>query len=150
MRRLAQDEYELDVWQMSVDALGGTRAFQVIGALFAGGGIVACLAKPRVVVMLDSECIQLVYQKELWFRSSRFGHVHVRVPVEQFVQPRRAGARRAGNDEGWALSWHVREDKSSLAVVAGRATLRKTGEPIQPVHAGGGQIVPGQNAEAKA
>src|SRR5262245_5690457 len=75
--------------------------------------------------MLDPECIQLVYEKELWFRSRGLGHVHVRVSVQQFVQPRRSGPRSAGNDKGWSLSWHVPEDNVCVDRIRPNVTIQR-------------------------
>jgi len=67
---------------MRVDPLGRRWAFKVIGALFAGRRIRGGIAKPGGVVVLDSQSIQLIDQKELWFWPRRLGHEHIRVSIE--------------------------------------------------------------------
>jgi hypothetical protein len=92
MRRLAKNKYQFTRRKVRVDPLGSSRALQVIRALFSQRphrrppplNHVSCSR-------LDPACIQLIHEKELGFRTrSAFGHEHVRMAVEQFIEPRRS------------------------------------------------------------
>src|SRR5262245_29904156 len=122
--RFAQDEHELHLRQMRADPPGPRWAFKVVGALFAGRRIGRGISKPSGVVVLASESIQLIDQKELWVRPRRLRHEHVRVSIEQFVQPCRSGARSAGNAKGWSLSWHVPEGNVRVDRIGPNVTIQ--------------------------
>src|SRR5678816_1149128 len=92
---------------MTVDAFGGNRAFEIVGALFARRGVRQRTVEPRVDVMLKAPFVQFVNEEELGLWPNRLGHVHVGMTVQQVVQPRRPGAGRARYQESGALSVHA-------------------------------------------
>src|SRR2546422_10881703 len=92
---------------MMTDAPGGGGTFEVVGALLARGRVRVRSGKPRIDVMLQAPFVQFIDEEELRLRPNGLGHVDLRVTIEQVVQPRRPGARSAGNQKGRSLFAHV-------------------------------------------